>query len=310
MPDVKQPRGEFGLIARYFSELDAGPDVVLGNGDDASVLRLSANEELAVSVDSMLEGVHFPQNSPPADIAYRAVAGAVSDLAAMGARPMAMTLALSLPKADDNWLASFRAGLVDAVSDFSMPLVGGDLTRGPLAITVQVMGAVNVGQAIRRSGAKAGDVIYVGGPLGDSAAGLAVLEGRLTGEASCIQSLLQSFWRPKPALQLGLSLRGLATAAVDISDGLLADLEHIATASGVAATVQASKVPLSEALCAVASTEQALAWALAGGEDYQLCFTLPGDINPPKDCISIGCVESGSGVRCDQLKSKEGYRHF
>lgn len=310
MPDVKQAHGEFSLIARYFSKLDAGPNVVVGNGDDAAILRLAPDEELAVSVDSMLEGVHFPQHSPPAEIAYRAVAAAVSDLAAMGARPMAMTLALSLPKAEESWLAPFRSGLVDAVSDFSMPLVGGDLTRGPLSITVQVMGAVPVGQAIRRSGAKVGDLIYVGGPLGDSAAGLAVLEGRLVGDDSCTQALIHRFWRPKPALQLGLSLRGLASAAVDVSDGLLADLEHIARASGVAARVHASSVPLSKALRSVASPEQALAWALAGGEDYQLCFTLAANIEPPEGCTSIGCVEGGSGVRCDQAMTQEGYRHF
>ncbi|MDP5052878.1 MAG: AIR synthase related protein, partial [Congregibacter sp.] len=149
MPDASPSRGEFSLIARYFSQLDQGPDVVLGNGDDGAILRLMPGEELVVSVDSMLEGVHFPVASPPCELAYRAVAAAASDLAAMGARPVAMTLALSLPDADDDWLASCRSGLADAVTAFSLPLVGGDLTRGPLALSVQVLGAVPAGQGRR-----------------------------------------------------------------------------------------------------------------------------------------------------------------
>ncbi|MFK8042849.1 MAG: thiamine-phosphate kinase [Congregibacter sp.] len=310
MPDAKQPRGEFGLIAQYFSKLDKSSDVVLGNGDDGAVLQLNSGEELVVSVDSMLEGVHFPKNSPPEDVAYRSVAAAVSDLAAMGARPLAMTLAISIPHADDVCLSDIRSGLTDAVSDFDLPLVGGDLTRGALSLSVQVMGAVPCGQAIRRDGARPGDLVYVSGSLGDSAAGLALIEGRLAGDAQAEDTLRARFWRPSPALDLGVSLRRQATSAIDVSDGLLADLGHIAEASKVCVCVDSALIPLSQALKTIVSTEQALSWALGGGEDYRLCFTLPESVPVPEGSTRIGCVESGSGVRCDAAGEIHGYRHF
>lgn len=312
MPDANQSRGEFGLIARFFSQLDAGPDVVVGNGDDAAVLRLLPEEELAVSVDSMLEGVHFPVDSPPADLAYRAVAAAASDLAAMGARPVAMTLALSLSNVDEAWLGRFRGGLADAVEDFALPLIGGDLTRGALSLSVQVMGAIPAGAALRRGGARPGDVLCVSGPLGDSAGGLAVIESRIRPPAQHAAFLRRRFWRPQPAMELGMSLRGLATAAIDVSDGLLADAGHIAKASQVCVLIDSSLIPLSDALLAAVSPAQALQWALAGGEDYQLCFTLPAGTEPPGGCVRIGCVERGTGVRCDAaaIESSDGYRHF
>ncbi|WP_439107112.1 thiamine-phosphate kinase [Congregibacter sp.] len=310
MPDASQPRDEFSVIARYFQQLDKGPDVVLGNGDDAAVLRLAPGEELVVSADSMLEGVHFPPKSPPIELAYRAVAAATSDLAAMGARPVAMTLALSLPSAEDPWLEGIRSGLSEAVADFSLPLVGGDLTRGPLTLSVQVLGAVPAGRAIRRDGANPGDIVYVSGSLGDSAAGLAVIEGRLRCEDKVTQTLRARFWRPSPELELGVSLRDKATAAIDVSDGLLADLGHIAQASKVGMFVDTARIPVSATLSSIVPAEQALAWALRGGEDYRLCFTLPETVNAPDGCIPIGCVESGSGVRCDSAGGSDGYRHF
>ncbi|WOJ93167.1 thiamine-phosphate kinase [Congregibacter variabilis] len=310
MPDANQSRGEFSLIARFLSGLDKGPDVILGNGDDAAILRLAPDEELAVSVDSMLEGVHFPPDSPPAELAYRAVAAAASDLAAMGARPVAMTLALSIPDADESWLALLRSGLSDAVKDFSLPLVGGDLTRGPLTLSVQVMGALPGGKAIKRSAAKTGDILFVSGPLGDSAAGLAIIQGRIQAAESCAEFLRARFWRPRPALDLGASLRRFATAAVDVSDGLLADVGHIARASQVCVVVESGLVPISPQLRATVSPAQALDWALRGGEDYQLCFTLPQGLDAPAGCTRIGCVEDGAGVRCDVTGGRDGYRHF
>ncbi|EAQ98588.1 thiamine-phosphate kinase [Congregibacter litoralis] len=310
MPGGKQPRDEFSLIARYLKELDRGPAVVVGNGDDGAVLRLDAHEELVVSVDSMLEGVHFPFDSPPSELAYRAVAAATSDLAAMGARPLGMTLALTIPEADDAWLRELRLGLSDAVGDFSLPLVGGDLTRGSLTLSVQVMGAVPAGGAIRRDGARPGDRVCVSGPLGDAAAGLALIEGRVAGDGPANTALREHFWRPMPALDLGISLRGKATAAVDVSDGLLADLGHIAEASKVCVIVDSSQLPISEAVNSIASGEQALAWALGGGEDYCLGFTLPESHElPPGSCV-IGRVEEGAGVRCDAADAVDGYRHF
>jgi thiamine-monophosphate kinase len=308
--DAEQPRGEFDLIARFFAGLDAGPDVALGNGDDAAVLRLGPGEELVVSADAMLEDVHFPLNSPPADIAYRAVAAAVSDLAAMGARPVAMTLALSLALADEAWLGGFREGLVDAVSDFSLPLVGGDLTRGPLALTVQVMGAVPAGAALRRRGASPGELLYVSGDLGAPAAGLAVLRGELALPEPLGVMLKRRFWRPAPALALATTLRGQATSAIDVSDGLLADAGHLARASGVRLCIESERLPIAAALRSAASPEQVLQWALAGGEDYVLCFTLPAGLAPPAGCTRIGHVEQGCGVHCDHAVDAVGYRHF
>lgn len=310
MRGADQPAGEFELIARFLSDLDQGPDVALGNGDDAALLRLAPGEVLAVSADAMLEGVHFPIDSPAADIAYRCVAAAVSDLAAMGARPLGMTLALSLPAADESWMLELRSGLADAVADFSLALVGGDLTRGPLALTVQVMGAVPVGQALLRSGARAGERLYVSGDLGVAAAGLAVIAGALVVPESVECSLRQGFWRPSPNLSLGQSLRGRATAAIDVSDGLLADAEHLARASGVRLNIDSSCLPVSAALRDVVSRRQLLDWALSGGEDYVLCFTLPPELEPPTGCTLIGSVDAGSGVYCDYAVAKPGYRHF
>jgi len=308
--DTSDSGGEFSLISRYLKNLDGGDAVALGNGDDAAVLCLESCEQLAVSVDSMLDGVHFPRGSSAERVAYRAVAAAASDLAAMGARPLGMTLALSLPEANGEWMASCRCGLAASVEDFLLPLVGGDLTRGPLALTVQVMGAVAKGGAITRGGAAAGDSLYVSGCLGEAAAGLAVLEGRLAADAATADLLRDRFWRPRPALALGRQLCGAATAAIDISDGLLADARHIAEASAVKLSIRSDLLPISQALLAVVSREQALRWALTGGEDYLLCFTLPDGASCPEGCTRIGGVEAGSGVYCDDVEISGGYQHF
>ena len=231
------PSPEFSLIARYFSSLGRGEAVDLSVGDDCAILRLRQGERLATSTDTLVPGVHFPEDAFPEDIGFRAVAVAVSDLAAMGARPIGMTLALTLPVLDDFWLNAFSQGLAAAVSAFNIPLVGGDTTRGPLTMTVQVMGAVPEGEALMRGGARVGDGVYVSGTLGDAAGALAFMEDNWQPKAEHAEYLLARFYRPSPRLELGWALLGVASSAIDISDGLMADAGHIAAASGVAIVV-------------------------------------------------------------------------
>lgn len=301
---------EFTLIARYFSAYGRGAAVELGVGDDCAILSLRPGERLATSVDTVVEGVHFPDHSLPEDIAYRAVAAAASDLAAMGARPLGMTLALTLPDADELWLHSFSQGLGRAASDFELPLAGGDTTRGPLTATVQVFGALPAHQALLRSGAQVGDALYVSGTLGDAAAGLSLLRGEWQSDSDSEEYLEGRFFRPTPRLLLGQQLLGLATAAIDISDGLLADAGHIADASGVRLRIDPAALPLSPALQTHPDPEQVLRWALSGGEDFELCFTLPPGMELPPGCCRIGEVLAGEGVDCPGATGLAGYRHF
>ena len=305
------PLSEFTLIYRYFSALGRGAAVDLSVGDDCAILHLDAGERLATSVDTMVEGVHFPADSFPEDIGFRAVAVAASDLAAMGARPIAMTLALTLPVADELWLHAFSQGIAAAASEYCLPLVGGDTTRGPLTITVQVMGALPLDRALLRGGARPGDSLYVSGFLGDAAAALAVLAGDWRPAPAHQQYLLDRFNRPRARLELGMALLGSASAAIDISDGLLADAGHIAAASGVRLRIDPGLLPLSPALASHADPVQARRWALTGGDDYELCFCLPAGTDAPAGCTRIGWVEQGSGVDCGlDLGGATGYQHF
>ena len=305
------PVSEFTLIYRYFSALGRGEAVELSVGDDCAILRLAADERLATSVDTMVEGVHFPGDSFPEDIGFRAVSAAVSDLAAMGARPIGMTLALTLPEADELWLHTFSQGIAAASSEYQLPLVGGDTTRGPLTITVQALGALPPGEALLRSNAGVGDRGYVSGTLGDAASALAILAGQWQPTPEHTEYLLGRFNRPLARLDLGRELLGSATAAIDISDGLLADVGHIAAASGVKLSVDPQRLPLSPALLSHPSIETARAWALTGGDDYELCFCLPAAQEPPAGCTLIGAVENGSGVYCGgESVTLAGYQHF
>jgi thiamine-monophosphate kinase len=305
------PGAEFTLIYRYFSALGRGDAVDLSVGDDCAILRLAPGERLATSVDTMVEGVHFPADSFPEDIGFRAVSVAASDLAAMGARPLAMTVALTLPAADELWLHAFSQGLADAVSAYRLPLVGGDTTRGPLTISVQVMGSLPAEQALLRSGAQAGDQLFVTGNLGDAAAALAFLAGDWRFEPDDAEYLLERFNRPRARLDMGLELLGHASAAIDISDGLLADAGHIAAASGVKLCIEPQLLPLSPALASCADPQQARRWALSGGDDYELCFCLPPGATAPPGCTRIGMVEHGSGVDSGaDVDIPPGYQHF
>jgi len=302
---------EFELIYRYFSALGRGDAVELGVGDDCAILRLPPGERLATSVDTVVEGVHFPEDAFPEDLAYRAVAVATSDLAAMGARPLGMTLAITLPSIDELWLHTFSEGLAAAVADFDLPLVGGDTTRGPLSIAVQVFGALPLDKALLRGGAVMGDSLCVSGTLGDGAAGLAVVNGDWHGDPEQGDYLERRYYRPTPRLSLGCELLNTATAAIDISDGLVADAGHIAAASGVKLVIDPQLLPLSPALQALPDREQALRWALGGGDDYELCFTLPPGAELPAGCTRIGRVVAGEGVDCGlELAGPLGYQHF
>lgn len=316
------PLGEFALIGRYFQRAilqQAGGHaaVVLGIGDDAAVLEASPDCQLVISTDSLVQGVHFPEHHSPADLGYRALAVAVSDLAGMAARPLGFTLALTLPEVDQGWLKGFSDGLAQAAVEHRISLVGGDTTRGPLNIGVTVLGEVATGQALRRSGAQPGDLLCVSGTLGDGAAGLAVVLGQpLPGtlEQRDRDYLAARFWRPRAQLELGVALSGIATAGMDVSDGLLQDAGHLARASGVALQLQTAALPSSSALQAW-PTEQQRQWMLRGGDDYVLLFTLPAaqlDRLRGWAISVIGRVEAGAGVWLDgeKVAADGGYQHF
>jgi thiamine-monophosphate kinase len=269
--------GEFDLIRRYFSRIGAGrADVVLGVGDDAALLRVPSDAELAAAVDTIVAGRHFPFGTDARSIGHRALAVNLSDLAAMGATPAWATLALTLPSADPEWLERFSGGFSELANAHGVALVGGDTTAGPLTVSVQIMGHVQSGTALRRSGAQAGDLLAVTGTLGDAGAGLALATASLaTDDAAAARELQQRFDYPTPRVEFGMVARGIATAAMDLSDGLAGDLPKLASASGLAAHVDIERLPLSPALQSVASPQQARSWALGAGDDYELLVALP-----------------------------------
>ena len=310
---------EFELIARYFAAsavAHTGEGVVLGIGDDAAILRPPSDEDLVISIDTVVSGTHFPPGIDASDIGYRALAVNLSDLAAMGARPLWFTLALTMPSVDEAWLEGFCAGLFGLAARSGIALVGGDTTRGPLSITIQVHGSVPRDAALRRDGARPGDELWVSGSPGMAALGLkAVL-----GDASGAGPARSAFLTPEPRLALGAGLRGLATAAVDVSDGLLADAGHIAERSGLRLVLDADALPLASLLQTGLDRDEAAALCLGGGDDYELCFCAPpsatgsilalaGRVGVP--CTRIGRAEHGSGVVCPGVSlAQMGYQHF
>ncbi|MBD9679551.1 thiamine-phosphate kinase [Pseudomonas sp. PDM18] len=316
--------GEFELIRRYFASAACaagGEAVALGIGDDCALLAPKAGEQLAISTDTLVVGVHFPAVCDPFLLGQRALAVSASDLAAMGAAPIGFTLALTLPEADPAWLEGFARGLNQKAQECALVLIGGDTTRGPLAMTVTVFGGVPAGQALTRAGARPGDLLCVGGPLGEAGGALPLVLGEMTAEPSVAEPLLARYWSPQPQLDFGQALRGKATAALDISDGLLADCGHIARASGVALIVEADKLPESPALEALLGAERAQQLKLGAGDDYVLAFTLPAEHLPALSANwpalrVVGRVEAGSGVRvldgtgADITPRQGGYLHF
>jgi len=302
--------GEFSLIARYFDRVkSARRDVETGIGDDCALLNIPEKQTLAISTDTLVSGIHFLPDIDPADLAYKALAVNVSDLAAMGADPAWLTLALTLPDVDEDWLKAFSDSLFEQLSYYDMQLIGGDTTRGPLSMTLGIHGYVPVGRAIKRSGAKPGDWIYVTGTPGDSAAGLAILQNRLqVDDATDAHYLLQRHLRPTPRVLHGQALRNLASSAIDLSDGLISDLGHILKASGCGARVELDALPYSAAVKRHVNAQQALSWALSGGEDYELCFTVP-ELN--RGALEVAVAHLGAPVTCiGQMSADVEGLHF
>lgn len=314
--------GEFELIARHFATLTPPRiDVVLGVGDDAALLDLPPGQELVATVDTLALGVHFFADCPPSALGHKALAVNLSDLAAMGAEPAWALLALTLPAADDAWLTQFAVGFAALAREFGVSLVGGDTCRGPLAVTITALGHAPRGRALRRSGARPGDGVYVSGEIG--AAGLAVLarRGEITLPPALGAHAAQRLDYPRPRVALGLALRGLASAAIDVSDGLLADLGHVCAASGVGARLDVARLPLPDGARAVTSTER----LISSGDDYELCFTVSPQYAPAlaalaanADCAvtRIGHIEAVPGlwlVDADgqaRLATQGGHDHF
>lgn len=264
---------EFDLIARYFTPQHA-PHVRLGVGDDCALIDPTPGKSLAVSTDTLVAGVHFFHDVDASALGHKALAVNLSDLAAMGATPRAFTLALTLPEVNDPWLAGFSAGLMALAEAHDCALIGGDTTRGPLSITITVLGEVDAGRALRRDAARVDDDIWVSGSLGGAALALKHLKGEVALAPSVAPRAVARLTHPEPRVALGLTLTEMARAAIDISDGLVADLTHIATCSGLDAEILWEAVPLHPALLAVSPVERQ-ACALAGGDDYELCFTAP-----------------------------------
>lgn len=313
--------GEFALVERIRARVRLRPDVACGIGDDAALLRVPAGQVLAVTSDTLVAGVHFPPGTTPADIGWKALAVNLSDLAAMAATPAWCTLALTLPEPDGDWLEGFLDGFLELADEHALGLVGGDTTRGPLSITITAHGLVPEAQALLRSGARDGHDVWVTGTLGDAAG--ALQQWRAGGPASA--KLRHRLDRPTPRVAAGLALRGLASAGIDVSDGLAADLGHVLQASGVGAQLDLGRLPTSRTLAD--HFDEALRWPLqlSGGDDYELCFTAP-----PSSALAIeqalvacgvpatvvGQVEARPGLRFtspegqDYRPASAGFQHF
>ncbi len=326
---------EFTLIKTYLNKPGLIPtdeqakNLPLGIGDDCALIDLPANKLLALSMDTLVADIHFPAKADPALIAQRSLAVNLSDLAAMGAKPLAFTLSLTLPKADDSWMQSFSEGLEKMVHDYSCPLIGGDISKGSLSITIQVHGTIERELALKRSGAKSGDLVYVSGPLGGAGLAVTLMSNGMSLDKPDTQEIHQAYFQPRPRIELGQKCIGLASAAIDISDGLLADLSHIAERSRVGFELEAKSVPIAKQvkkiMTSMGDKTRGLNLALTAGDDYELAFTVPPkridelekvskELNMP--LYKIGKVIEGSGVKCFDEFGKEieftklGYQHF
>lgn len=297
---------EFDLIARIAARTFARGDVALGIGDDGALLAPPAGQQVVAVCDTLNIGVHFPHDSTPGDIGWKALAVNLSDLAAMGATPAWALLSLSLPRADAAFVDAFMRGFSALADAVGVALVGGDTTRGPLSVCVTALGFVPGGEALTRTGAQPGDAVFVSGTLGDAAAALRLSHAQLQSGAPDVRAVRQRLNCPTPRLALGQALRGKATAALDVSDGLLADLSHLARGSGVGIELHADRLPCSNALAALFDAPTRLRHQATGGDDYELVFTLPphrldavhaalGHSDVALTCI--GRVIAGEGVR-------------
>ena len=316
------PLSEFEIITKYFSRPASGANIVVGVGDDAAVVQFANDRHLVVATDTLVSGIHFPVDSPPHAVGYRALAVNLSDLAAMGAKPQWFFLNLSLPEADEQWLEGFAKGLFSLADRYAIQLLGGDTVQGPLNIGITVLGKVEPDAAMTRTGAKTGELICVSGTIGDAYLGLLALQGKLATQDA---SLINRFQYPEPRVGLGGILCGNASAAIDVSDGLHVDLARLLAASGLGGTVQLANVPLSGQAREALTNEVKLRDLLSGGDDYELCFTLPEqefkDVQGSAAAFgvavtNIGKVEQQPGLRWldadDAIVDvpSEGYRHF
>ena len=295
--------GEFELIARHFTR--PVQRAALGVGDDCALLRLTPGMQLAVSSDMLVEGRHFLPTVAPARLGHKALAVNLSDLAACGAEPLAFTLALALPRADEAFLAPLAQGLLALADEHGIELVGGDTTAGPLNLCVTVMGQVPPGQALLRSGAQAGDDLWVSGVLGDARLALEVFRGQVALPGEQFETVRRAMELPQPRVALGLALRGVASSAIDLSDGLVGDLGHILQRSGVAAVVQLDDLPRSAVLAGLPQALQQLC-LLAGGDDYELLFTAPPAQR--SDVIAAGRHAGVALTRCGRIEPGRGLR--
>ncbi len=321
------PVPEFELIHRYFSQKgQLHKDVALGIGDDAALLNPPAGQQLVIAIDTLVHGVHFPVTTSAYDIGWKALAVNLSDLAAMGAEPAWFTLALTIPESSEDWLTDFSRGLFDLAKEYGLSLVGGDTTRGPLTVSIQVAGNVPAGQALLRAGAEPGDRIFVTGSLGDASLALQLLTEQGPETVQDYPELLQRLNHPHPRIAEGRVLRGIASCAIDISDGLLADLQHVLDASDTGADIYLERIPYSVAAQQLLSQNPEIRNALlTGGDDYELCFCVPADKLEQLQQIAtdnqfnfteIGQISDTNKLRCLDAAGRvvemnaRGYSHF
>ena len=309
------PLTEFSLIEQFFTrQLVKNSSTHLSIGDDCALLSVPDGYELAVTTDTMVENVHFFAEADPKLLGHKLLAVNLSDLAGMGAKPLSVTLALTLPKVDENWLTGFAQGFLELAERYSVDLIGGDTTSGPLTLTVQALGLVSKGKALLRSGATPGDFIYVTGALGDAGLGLKIAQGYRCAHP---EAALMRFNRPDPQIEAGLALIGIANACIDVSDGLAGDLGHILEQSRVGASLDWEALPLSDAVRAYINDTGDWSMPLTAGDDYELCFT----VSPEKaalltiNCTKIGVIESAPGLRllksgAVQPLNSKAYEHF
>lgn len=314
---------EFQIIRRYFERPHSDDSVVVGIGDDAAVVRPAADRELLLVVDTLVGGVHFPVDLAAEDIGYRSVAVNLSDIAAMGGRPRWMTLALTMSQSDPHWLEGFARGLHEAADLHGVSLVGGDTTAGKeLVVSIQLTGDAAPSRILTRRGARPGDGIYVSGTIGDASAGLAYLQSGVAINKNA-EFLVRRFCRPDARITLGAAIASHASAAIDLSDGLFTDLEKLLAASGVSGVMELADIPLSRQMRAEMETDDALRFALGGGDDYELCFTSSANLADLQSATAacdvrltrIGEVGVGEGLRCKLDGAAydyhhKGYRHF
>ena len=317
---------EFDIIQNYFAQQGLSRDeVILGIGDDAAITKIAPGLEQVITTDTLISGVHFPVDTPPEAIGHKSLAVNLSDLAAMGAEPVWFTMNLSLPEYDKDWLNRFVSGLFALAAKHNICLIGGDTVKGPLSISIQAAGQLPAGSALRRAGAQAGDKIFVSGFIGDAALAFACRGGQLGISGKDLLKVKEALNKPEPRILLGQKLRGFATSAIDISDGLSADLTHILVASGCGATIDLQKLPLSEIFLKHGQQIGGHGLALGFGDDYELCFTAPEKsvgkiikIGQQLNCpvTVIGEIEKEPGLRFQDVYglnisiTKKGHDHF